>query len=113
MWTECPDDRLASEQGPGLIVVSDTSHRPGATESATRPGFSRKASTHVAGGSVPAIFRHDRVMLLTALPADMAARLRGAEFTYSEVGLTAGVLPPSYRHLHRTTLIGTGPEVFA
>ena len=52
-------------------------------------------------------------MLLTALPADMAARLRGAQFTYIEVGLTAGVLPPTYRHLHRTTLIGTGPEVFA
>jgi uncharacterized protein (UPF0548 family) len=52
-------------------------------------------------------------MPLTALPADVAAQLRGAEFTYSEVGLTAGVLPPGYRHLHRTTLIGAGPEVFA
>lgn len=52
-------------------------------------------------------------MPLTALSPDVAARLSGAEFTYSEVGLTAGVLPPGYRHLHRTTLIGTGPQVFA
>ncbi len=52
-------------------------------------------------------------MPLTALPADVAAQLRRAEFTYSEVGLTAGVLPPGYRHLHRTRLIGAGPEVFA
>jgi uncharacterized protein (UPF0548 family) len=59
------------------------------------------------------VFRHDRVMPLTALPADVAAKLRGADFSYSEVGLTAGALPPGYRHLRCTTLIGAGPEVFA
>ncbi len=52
-------------------------------------------------------------MPLTALPTEVAARLRGAEFTYSEVGLTAGDLPRGYRHLRCTRLIGTGPEVFA
>ncbi len=52
-------------------------------------------------------------MTLTILPADVAAQLRGAEFTYGEVGLTAGVLPPGYRHLHRTRFIGAGPGVFA
>ncbi len=52
-------------------------------------------------------------MPLTALPADVAAQLRGAAFTYREVGLTAGVLPPGYRHLRSTQLIGTGSEMFA
>lgn len=52
-------------------------------------------------------------MTLTVLPADVAAQLRSAEFTYDEVGLTAGVLPPGYRHLHRTRFIGAGPVVFA
>ncbi len=59
------------------------------------------------------VFRHHRVMPLTALPAEVAAQLRGVEFTYREVGRTAGVLPPGYRHLRSTQLIGAGAGVFA
>lgn len=47
------------------------------------------------------------------MAAEVAARLRGAGLTYSEVGQTAGVLPPGYHHLRRAAVIGTGPATFA
>jgi uncharacterized protein (UPF0548 family) len=52
-------------------------------------------------------------MSLTAMDAGTAARLRGAQLTYSAVGGTAGVLPPGYYHLRRTAVIGTGAAAFA
>ncbi len=32
--------------------------------------------------------------------------------TYPEVGATAGTLPPGYRHLRRSTVLGSGDAVF-
>jgi uncharacterized protein (UPF0548 family) len=52
-------------------------------------------------------------MLLTAMAAGTATRLRGAQLTYREAGATAGVLPPGYCHLRRTAVIGTGAAAFA
>jgi uncharacterized protein (UPF0548 family) len=52
-------------------------------------------------------------MLLSAMAAGTATRLRGAGLTYSAVGRTAGVLPPGYHHLRRTAVIGIGAAAFA
>lgn len=52
-------------------------------------------------------------MSLTAMDAGTATRLRDAQLTYSAVGGTAGMLPPGYHHLRRTTVIGTGAAAFA
>jgi uncharacterized protein (UPF0548 family) len=51
-------------------------------------------------------------MRLYQMTAETAARLRAASLTYPEVGRTAGELPGGYRHLHRSVLIGYGPQVF-
>ncbi|MCW2865803.1 MAG: hypothetical protein JWP48_7511 [Actinoallomurus sp.] len=48
----------------------------------------------------------------TTLPADVVRRLRDAGPTYAEVGSTAGVLPPGYRHVSRTVRVGSGIDVF-
>ncbi|MDX6395811.1 MAG: hypothetical protein QOJ73_6874 [Streptosporangiaceae bacterium] len=52
-------------------------------------------------------------MALTLLTDAAAARLSAVGLTYSEVGLTAGVLPPGYHHQRRTAAIGSGPDAFA
>jgi uncharacterized protein (UPF0548 family) len=52
-------------------------------------------------------------MALTLLPDAVAARLSAAGLTYSEVGQSAGVLPPGYHHQSRSAAIGSGPDVFA
>jgi uncharacterized protein (UPF0548 family) len=52
-------------------------------------------------------------MSLTALELAVAHRLREAELTYGEAGQTAGALPPSYHHLRRSSVIGSGADVFA
>jgi uncharacterized protein (UPF0548 family) len=52
-------------------------------------------------------------MPLTAMAAATAARLRGAELTYGEVGRTTGPLPAGYHHVRRVAVIGTGAAVFA
>jgi len=51
-------------------------------------------------------------MPLTVMAAGQAAWLRDAELTYREIGRTAGVLPPGYRHLRRGAVIGAGAQVF-
>jgi uncharacterized protein (UPF0548 family) len=68
--------------------------------------------SHAAFGALVS-FRHDRVMPLTVMAAEVADRLRGAELTYREAGRTAGVLPPGYHHLRRSGPIGSGPQTFA
>ncbi|HEX9537859.1 MAG TPA: DUF1990 family protein [Streptosporangiaceae bacterium] len=52
-------------------------------------------------------------MPLTAMAAATAARLRGAELTYGEVGRTTGPLPAGYYHVRRVAVIGVGAAVFA
>ena len=52
-------------------------------------------------------------MGLTVLPAATRDRLAEATLTYSEVGATAGELPPRYHHLNRRVMIGNGHQVFA
>jgi uncharacterized protein (UPF0548 family) len=47
-------------------------------------------------------------MPLTAMAAATAARLRGAELTYGEVGRTTGPLPAGYHHVRRAAVIGVG-----
>lgn len=51
-------------------------------------------------------------MPVTVMPAALADRLRAADLTYAEPGATAGVLPPGYRHLRRTVVIGSGARAF-
>lgn len=51
-------------------------------------------------------------MPLTAMTAELAGRLRGAELTYREAGGTAGALPPGYHHVRRRAVIGSGGTVF-
>ena len=51
-------------------------------------------------------------MPVVMMPAALADRLREAELTYSELGATAGVLPPGYHHLRRTVAIGSGTQAF-
>jgi uncharacterized protein (UPF0548 family) len=55
---------------------------------------------------------HDQVMPLIAMDAGTAARLRGAELTYGQVGQTAGALPADYHHLRRAAVLGTGSRLF-
>ncbi|RAV13117.1 DUF1990 domain-containing protein [Mycolicibacterium sp. GF69] len=38
--------------------------------------------------------------------------LAALPLTYAEVGATAGVLPPGYRHVHKTAVIGHGRDRF-
>jgi uncharacterized protein (UPF0548 family) len=57
-------------------------------------------------------FCHDRLMPLAVMGAEAAARLTAAELTYREVGQTAGILPPGYRHLRSSAAIGTGADAF-
>ena len=38
--------------------------------------------------------------------------LAALPLTYAEVGATAGVLPPDYRHVHRAAVIGHGRDRF-
>ncbi|WP_191243343.1 DUF1990 family protein [Amycolatopsis deserti] len=38
--------------------------------------------------------------------------LRGAPFSYAEVGRTRGELPPGYRHLRRRAVVGRGRDRF-
>jgi uncharacterized protein (UPF0548 family) len=52
-------------------------------------------------------------MPLTILTDAAAARLRAARMNYPDIGLTARELPSGYRHVRRSTLLGTGPQVFA
>jgi uncharacterized protein (UPF0548 family) len=52
-------------------------------------------------------------MALTLLDEALAARLRAAQLTYSEVGRTANVPPAGYRHQRRTVTIGSGADTFA
>jgi uncharacterized protein (UPF0548 family) len=52
-------------------------------------------------------------MALTLLTDTAAARLGAAGLTYREVGQSAGVLPAGYHHQRRSTVIGSGPDVFA
>jgi uncharacterized protein (UPF0548 family) len=58
-------------------------------------------------------WRHDRAMPLTEMGAGTAARLRGAELTYGEVGRTMGALPAGCHHLRRTAVVGAGAAAFA
>lgn len=51
-------------------------------------------------------------MPVTPLAAETAARLRCAPLTYSTAGQTAGVLPPGYRHIRRSSVIGSGRDSF-
>lgn len=51
-------------------------------------------------------------MPLTALDPVLEARLRTAEPTYPEVGVTGGELPPGYHHLRRRVPLGAGRAVF-
>jgi uncharacterized protein (UPF0548 family) len=46
------------------------------------------------------------------MPPALAGRLREADLTYREAGATEGVLPPGYHHLHRSVMIGSGPQAF-
>lgn len=46
------------------------------------------------------------------LDAATTTRLRAATLTYAEVGATAGPLPAGYAHLRRTSVIGSGDDVF-
>lgn len=48
--------------------------------------------------------------VVTPLPGDTATALRAAQFTYPEVGASAGTPPPGYRHLTRTRLLD-GPAL--
>jgi hypothetical protein len=52
--------------------------------------------------SVRRFLRHDRVMPLNVMAAEMADLLRGAELTCREGGRTASVLPPGCHHLRRS-----------
>jgi uncharacterized protein (UPF0548 family) len=52
-------------------------------------------------------------MPLIALTPSLESRLRQAELTYGEAGRTRDMLPPGYHHLRRSTVIGSGSEVFA
>jgi uncharacterized protein (UPF0548 family) len=51
-------------------------------------------------------------MPLTVMAAGLADRLRNAGLTYSDVGRTAGALPPGYHHQRRSAVIGSGAQVF-
>lgn len=46
------------------------------------------------------------------LDGGLAAHLRQADFTYREVGATAGALPSGYRHFRISADLGVGGEVF-
>src|SRR5580658_2887179 len=74
---------------------------PPASQPTGKPGPDRSA------------FRHDRFTALTLLDEALAARLRAAQLTYSEVGRTANVPPAGYRHQRRTVTIGSGADTFA
>jgi uncharacterized protein (UPF0548 family) len=50
-------------------------------------------------------------MPLTALTSTDAVRLRAADLTYPDAGRTAGELPGGYRHLRRSTPLGSGAQV--
>jgi uncharacterized protein (UPF0548 family) len=52
-------------------------------------------------------------MPLSEMNAGTAARLRGAELTYGEVGQTMGALPAGYHHLRRAAVVGAGAAAFA
>lgn len=51
-------------------------------------------------------------MPVTRMAADMAARLQDVPLTYAAAGLTGGVLPPGYRHIRSSAVIGSGDAVF-
>jgi uncharacterized protein (UPF0548 family) len=63
-------------------------------------------------GRVPAVaVRSETVRSEPAKPAaDVVRRLRDAEFTYAEVGATAGALPAGYHHLRRVVRVAAGFE---
>jgi len=46
------------------------------------------------------------------MAAEMADRLRDVPLTYAEAGQTAGVLPPGYRHVRTSAVIGSGQAAF-
>jgi uncharacterized protein (UPF0548 family) len=46
------------------------------------------------------------------LDGGLATHLRQAEFTYREVGATAGAFPAGYRHFRTSADLGVGGEVF-
>ena len=52
------------------------------------------------------------MMALTVMAADLADRLLDAELPYSGAGATPCLLPPVYHHLRRSTVIGSGAQVF-
>ncbi|HVB45020.1 MAG TPA: DUF1990 domain-containing protein [Streptosporangiaceae bacterium] len=51
-------------------------------------------------------------MPLVTMGAEAAGRLAAAGLTYREVGQTAGVLPPGYRHLRSSAVLGAGADAF-